>query len=42
MIKKPSRMRILVMTYQDDNEKDLVGYSGSLHADRAASNDPKA
>jgi prophage regulatory protein len=26
--KKPSRMRVLMMPYQDDEDKDPVGYSG--------------
>lgn len=29
MTKKPSRVRILMMPYQDDDDKDPVGYAGS-------------
>lgn len=28
MTKKPNRVRILMMPYQDDDNKDPVGYSG--------------
>lgn len=28
MIKKPSRVRILMMSYQDDDDKDPAGYAG--------------
>lgn len=28
MTKKPSRVRVLIMPYQDDNDRDPVGYSG--------------
>jgi hypothetical protein len=28
MTKKPNRVRVLIMPYQDDGDKDPVGYSG--------------
>ena len=28
MTKKPSRVRVLMMPYHDDGDKDPVGYSG--------------